>query len=176
MKKIIYILSLSLAFSLSAQSVSYANTLNFFEDNEIFFSEESGLEESTFDFNTKEFLPEDFDPYKGLIIDESYLLASTEIGFEFNTVEYLPENFDAYKGMIVDESSLLIEEPIDFDFNLQDYLPANFDAYSGMITIEPNELISEPISFDFDINDYLPVNFNPYAGLNDQMKSFIELC
>ena len=34
------------------------------------------LEESPFDFNTKDFLPEDFDPFKGLIIDESYLLAS----------------------------------------------------------------------------------------------------
>ena len=176
MKKIIYILSLSLAFSLSAQSLSYANTSNLFEDNDIFFNEVSGIEESPFDFNTKEFLPEDFDPYKGLIIDESYLLASTEIVFDFNTVEYLPENFDVYKGMIVDESSLLIEEPIGFDFNIQDYLPANFDVYKGMITIEPNELISEPISFDFDINDYLPANFNPYSGLNDQMKSSIEMC
>lgn len=176
MKKIIYILSLSLAFSISAQSLSYANTSKLIGNDQIFFNEGSGIEETPFDFNTKEFLPEDFDPYKGLIIDESYLLASTEIGFEFNTVEYLPENFDAYRGMIVDESSLLIEEPIDFDFNLQDYLPANFDAYEGMITIEPNELISEPISFDFNINDYLPINFNPYLGLNDQMKTFIEMC
>lgn len=176
MKKIIYILSLSLAFSISAQSVSFANSNNLFESDEIFFNEVSGIEESPFDFNTKEFLPEYFDPYKGMIIDESYLLASTEIAFEFNTVEYLPENFDAYRGMIVDESSLLIEEPISFDFNTQDYLPANFDAYKGMIAIEPNELMNEPISFDFNINDYLPVNFNPYAGMNDQMKSFIEMC
>jgi len=113
------------------------------------------------DFDVNKYLPNGFDAYKGMIIDESHALIKNAIPFMFDTNSYLPANFDVYKGMIIDESYALIEESISFTFDVNSYLPANFDVYEGLIIEE--EVIEEEIPFDFNTEEYLPIGFNPNA-------------
>ncbi|MCK0132214.1 hypothetical protein MWU59_11950 [Flavobacteriaceae bacterium F08102] len=76
-------------------------------------------------FDVKAYLPVNFDPYKGMILDESYALITEEIPFDFNVEEFLPEGFDPYEGMIFEAE--VTPEEIDFDFDIEEYLPVGFN-------------------------------------------------
>jgi len=83
-------------------------------------------QEAPMTFEVTDYLPTNFDAYKGMILDESSLLIEEVISFDFNTENYLPTNFDVYKGMIIEKE--IIEEEIPFNFNIEDYLPRGFDV------------------------------------------------
>ena len=91
-------------------------------------------------FDTKAYLPEDFNALKGThdldwnaieLID-----IEEEIDFCFDTSSYLPKNFNALEGMHdLDWSAIElieIEEDVNLGFDTQKYLPKGFDAHLGM--------------------------------------------
>ena len=97
-------------------------------------------EEITIDFDTKLYLPEGFNPLKGLGDLDWYKIElielEEEVTIDFDTKQYLPIDFNPLKGMYdLDWSTIELielEEEVVIDFDTQQYLPANFNAYAGM--------------------------------------------
>lgn len=93
-------------------------------------------EDVELDFDTAQYLPEDFDAYKGMGTDVTNILFienEEEFDLGFDTAAYLPIGFDAYAGMEINLDTIQYleeEEAIELDFNVQNYLPENFNAFS----------------------------------------------
>ncbi len=102
-------------------------------------------EEIDLGFDTAEYLPEDFNPYRGMAlnIDDIELVEfEEEIDLGFDTADYLPKSFNAYEGMefdleevfaeldLNDILNFIEEEEIDLGFDTSKYLPAGFDPYA----------------------------------------------
>ena len=98
------------------------------------FQFELNIEEQdeAFAFDTRDYLPFDFNPYKGLFTLE-YEMTSVEedTPFEFDTKKYLPFRFDPYFHTEVSEifEVEIEEEDATFDFDIKMYLPENFNPY-----------------------------------------------
>jgi len=83
-------------------------------------------EEVEFNFNTKDYLPEDFNALKGMYdLDWNSIELvelEEEVEFNFNPKDYLPEGFNALKGMYDLDSHkiqlVLIEIQEEFGYNL----------------------------------------------------------
>ncbi|MDT7827501.1 hypothetical protein RQM65_02335 [Pricia sp. S334] len=94
-------------------------------------------EDLELDFDTEEYLPEDFNAYEGMgtdLTDIVFIEEEEEIDLGFDPKAYLPIGFDAYKGMEIDlETVEYIEEDedVELEFNVQHFLPEDFDAYSS---------------------------------------------
>lgn len=103
------------------------------------FQFELNMEEQdeAFEFDSRNYLPFDFNPYNGLFTLE-YEITSVEEDalFEFDTKKYLPFRFDP---------------------NLQPELSEVFEM----------ETEDKDAAFDFDTKMYLPENFNPYFNCSD---------
>lgn len=97
-------------------------------------------EEVVINFDTKIYLPEDFNALKGMHDLDWNLIEvielEEEVELDFDTSKYLPKNFNALKGMHdLDWSTIElieIEEEVDLGFDTSKYLPMNFDPYEGM--------------------------------------------
>ncbi len=97
-------------------------------------------EEVNFDFDTTDYLPENFNVLKGKDdLDWStieLIELDEEVELDFNPKDYLPENFNALKGKDdIDWSAIELielEEEVELGFNPKDYLPKNFDANKGL--------------------------------------------
>ena len=101
--------------------------------NEIVFIEEEPQIELGFD--TVEYLPEGFDPYK-LYVDlkaVEYVDGQEEINLGFNAADYLPANFDPYAdpSAIDGINYIEAEEQFELGFDTAEYLPKNFDPYAS---------------------------------------------
>ena len=85
-------------------------------------------------FDTAQYLPEGFDPYKGMGLDIkeiTFIEPIEEVNLGFNTALYLPEDFNAYEGMAFDLNDIEYieeEEEIILGFDTKDYLPENFST------------------------------------------------
>lgn len=100
-------------------------------------------EEDLFDlgFDTAEYLPEGFDPYKVYVdLDAIEFIEEQETELGFNTAEYLPEGFDPYAA------------------------PADFNSISYMET-------EEDIYPQIDTQSLLPDGFDPYIRTSEADKS-----
>ena len=100
------------------------------------FQFELNMEEQdeAFEFETKDYLPFDFNPYSGLFdLEYEMTIEEEDVPFEFDTKNYLPLGFNP---------------------NYQDDLTEIFEV----------ELEEEDEAFDFDTKMYLPKNFNPYSN------------
>ena len=92
-------------------------------------------EEDNLGFNSKDYLPEEFNPLKGLHdLDWSTIKLSEieeEADLGFDTKNYLPEHFNPLNGLHdIDWSTIElfeIEEEVELGFNTKDYLPAHFN-------------------------------------------------
>lgn len=137
-------------------------------------------EEVTFAFDTKQYLPIDFNPLKGIGDLDWNTIELTEIEeevfIEIDTKQYLPEDFNALKGMydLNWESIELveIEEEVTFAFDTKQYLPDGFNALKGIGDLDWSKIelieIEEEVEIDLDIKKYLPANFcasEPLAGI-----------
>lgn len=135
MKKASTILSLLLlgatmvSFKASPQCQTECNKFNIKDIDLIEIEEELEL-----DFDTAQYLPEGFNPYKGMFAtneDLGLIEVEEEIELGFNTAAYLPEGFNPYKGMIFAIDDIVVveeEEEFILDFNTQKYLPNSFNA------------------------------------------------
>lgn len=116
---------------------AYDNTITFeevfgtLEPNTIIEIEDIDVleleEEVELSFNTKDYLPKDFNPYKGMRNDNE-LDAEMDLVFEdvFETLE---------SGTIINIESLKgyeLEEEVELNFNTKDYLPQDFNPYKRM--------------------------------------------
>lgn len=175
-------LSLMAALSLAAQpqefdpnnieSVSNKNQLVLQINNDL---TETTLEEfASFDFDTKAYLPENFDPYKGMILDEAPLFDQSLVSFDFKTQDYLPNGFDPYQGMFLDDG-LVVEEDAPFEFDQAAYLPLGFNPNLNLDDLAQVE-DDEDASFDFDTESYLPINFDPLKDYELNHFSGLEVC
>ncbi len=86
-------------------------------------------------FDTAEYLPEGFDPYK-LYVDLNaveYVEEQEEIDLGFDVADYLPASFDPYADPLGIEgiNYMEAEEQIELGFDTEAYLPANFDPYAS---------------------------------------------
>lgn len=93
-------------------------------------------EEIELGFDTAQYLPEGFDPYKGMELNLAkieFIETEEEIDLGFDTAQHLPERFNAYEGMLfnIDEIEYVEEEEeIILDFDAQAYLPKGFNTLS----------------------------------------------
>ena len=91
-------------------------------------------EEIDLGFNTAQYLPVGFNPYKGikLNLDDIVILEEEqEIQLGFDTAQYLPADFNACEGMETKNcyiDFLKEEEKIMLEFNEEDYLPENSNS------------------------------------------------
>ena len=122
-------------------------------------------EEVELSFNTKDYLPKDFNPYKGMRNDNE-LDAEMDLAFEdvFETLE---------SGTIINIESLKgyeLEEEVEIGFDTKKYLPENFDPYAGKDSIDWNSIelyeLEEEVEIGFDTKKYIPKGFNPYKGMS----------
>ena len=99
-------------------------------------------EEVNLGFNTKDYLPIGFNPYKGLN------------DLDLSTIELYE-----------------IEEEVNLGFNTKDYLPIGFNPYKGLNDLDLSSIelieIEEEIELGFDTKCYLPLNFNPYLNVSE---------
>ena len=137
--------------------------------NEVVYIED---EESDFElgFDTAEYLPENFDPYKQYVDLNSIEFIEEEdmSDLDFDTTEYLPEDFNPY-AIPGDISSISYieegEDYFDLGFDTSEYLPEGFDPYEYYVDLSAIEYIEEEdeLEFDFLHQDYLPDGFDPYS-------------
>ena len=94
-------------------------------------------EEVNISFDTKQLLPEGFNPFKGIgDLDWASIELEEleeELSIPFDTKQFLPENFNPLIGLgDLDWSKIElieIEEEVEIDFDTKLYLPRNFDAH-----------------------------------------------
>ena len=135
--------------------------------DEIIYIEE---EEVDLGFDTAEYLPENFDPYKQYVdLDAIEFIEEEEsLDFGFETSEYLPENFNPYASPVEVMNIDYIEEgedEFDLGFDTAQYLPEGFDPHEFYVDLAAIEYIEEEdeLEFNFLIEDYLPEGFDPYV-------------
>ena len=98
------------------------------------FQFEINIEEQdeAFEFETKNYLPFDFNPYSGLFdLEYEMTIEEEDIPFEFDTKKYIPLGFSPnYQGELSEIFEVEIEEEdAAFDFDTKMYLPENFNPY-----------------------------------------------
>ena len=92
-------------------------------------------------FDTAAYLPEDFNPYQGMIFeleDIIYVEEEDEIELNFNTSAYLPKNFNAYSSDVLNVEDIMyieLEDEIDLGFDTTEYLPQDFNPYGEIQVI-----------------------------------------
>ena len=113
--------------------------------SEIEFIEEEDLE---LGFNTKDYLPDNFDPHKFYFDVNSvdFVEEEQELSLGFETSAYLPNGFDPYTdSLTISSINFIEEEDIDLGFDTKDYLPEGFSPYEfyfdldSIIYIDINE-------------------------------------
>ena len=156
---------------MSNDPVGYEDSASYELDlSEIEFIEEESVVD--LGFETKDYLPEGFNPYENFFDLNSiiYIEDETEIDLGFDTEDYLPGDFDPYAANFDVHSINYIEEgeeEIVLGFNTADYLPEGFNAYEAYVNISEMAYVDmEEMEweFGFDTMTYLPVDFDPYAN------------
>jgi len=97
-------------------------------------------EEVSINFDTKQYLPEGFNPLKGLgdldWTSIELIELEEEVTIDFDTQKYLPENFNALEGLgDLDWSKIElieIEEEVEIELNPDYYIPISNNEYIGM--------------------------------------------
>ena len=89
-------------------------------------------QDEAFEFDTKDYLPFDFNAYNGLFtLEYEMAIVEEDVPFEFDTIKYLPFGFRPYSQIELSEIFEVDteEEDAKFDFDTKKYLPENFNPY-----------------------------------------------
>jgi len=83
-------------------------------------------------FDTADYLPEGFNPYKIYVNLDAIIFLEDEIGEEANFKKHLPANFDAYAypNDVAAFNYIDEDDVVTMDFDTEAYLPSGFDAYA----------------------------------------------
>ena len=150
----------------STSEVEYASyELNL---NEIVYLEEEP--EVDLGFDTADYLPEGFDPFKSYFDLNSiiYLENKVEPALGFDTQKYLPDNFDPYTDVVdVHSINYMEDEDMDLGFDTKDYLPADFSPYEAYVDLKSITYMENEPELVLGINSkyLLPADFNPYTDV-----------
>ena len=110
-------------------------------------------EEIDLGFDTREYLPEGFDP-EAIYVDlkEILYLEEKTVVLQFDTKAYLPESFDAFAPPTnIMHVSYIEEEDYDLGFSTSAYLPEGFNAYTTDLDLSTIKFIEEDdFKFGFD--------------------------
>lgn len=102
------------------------------DENHFDFSSIEYIEEEDFDlgFNTSEYLPEDFDPYK-YYFDLNSISFVEDVYVYIDSEKNLPEDFDVYANPsdFRDVSYIDPKDEIQLEIDTDEYLPADFNPY-----------------------------------------------
>ncbi len=104
--------------------------------NEIVFIEEEDL---NLGFDTADYLPKNFNPYKTYFDINSIPYVEDEDDFDlgFDTANHLPEGFDAYTDIVPVGSINYIEmEDMELGFDTKEYLPEGFSPYEFYFNLD----------------------------------------
>lgn len=105
-------------------------------------------------FDTKEYLPENFDPttFYFEIETVAYIEDSKDADLGFNTSDYLPSNFDAYAHPkdVMDVSYI---ELVDYELGIDTtmYLPEGFDPYETELDLNTIVYLEDEIDLEICI-------------------------
>jgi len=177
MKNLFYSLCLLIGFSSQASSLDFdihSLNINDIEKNSfnapdceldaIFkINQDNSIDES-FEFDTTEYLPTNFNAYAGLFEAHELAQEVEDESFDFDTTAYLLVGFNAnatYLSNITEIATVEVDEA--FDFNTADYLPIGFNVYPILEEVVEININLEDEPFDFNTNDYLPNNFDAHA-------------
>ncbi|QBA64937.1 hypothetical protein [Muriicola soli] len=124
-------------------------------------------EELDLGFNTADYLPQNFDPYRAYfdLASVEYVNIIEEEVHDSDLSLNLPEDFNpfAFPAHFMDVS-YIEEEDLSLGFDTEDYLLAGFDPYKKELDL--NSIVyleDEDLDLGFDTGQYLPENFNPYS-------------
>ncbi|MBG47300.1 MAG: hypothetical protein CML05_03310 [Pseudozobellia sp.] len=118
---------------ISLVSAAFANN-PVSERDELVISSIDYIEEDTdfeLGFDTAEYLPEDFDPYKMYVDLKSVVYIEEEEALKLNTKKHLPKEFDAYAfpSNVFDFNYIDANDEISLNFDTQEHLPEGFNPY-----------------------------------------------
>ncbi|GGD54442.1 hypothetical protein [Muriicola marianensis] len=119
-------------------------------------------------FDTREYLPENFNPYVTYVDFSAipYIEGEEEEVFPGTLMALLPEGFNAYAAPVdVMNVSYIEEEDLDLGFDTSEWLPEGFDPYFRDLDLDTIVYIEEGEDLDlgFDTSLYLPKDFDPYS-------------
>ena len=125
--------------------------------------------DESFEFDTKNYLPANFNSYSGLFEAHESAQVVEDEAFEFDTAAYLPVGFNANATYLSEITEItFVEEDEAFEFDTADYLPEGFNANETYLSnITEIALVEADEPFDFNTADYLPVGFNVYNILEE---------
>lgn len=136
-------------------------------DDIIYIEEENEL---VLGFDTADYLPEDFDPYKQYVDLDAIEFIEEEdcLDLDFDTAEYLPDGFDPYADATYFRHIDFIEEGEDdysLGFDTAEYLPEGFDPHEFYVDLDAIEYIEEEEDLDYDylIGYYSNSVFDPFT-------------
>lgn len=131
-----------IAFAQYTQKYEATNIENYVADSsskitnyEVHFEVNQVEEDAAFDFNTKDYLPFDFDANSKVGMPEFKLtLEESDEPLDFYTADYLPVGFNPYvtSELIVYYEVESEEEDAEFDFDTALYLPQGFNPYLNL--------------------------------------------
>jgi hypothetical protein len=128
-----YNLKMSIILGLLAANMAFAFNPKTEKDDlvigSITYIEED--EDFDIDFDTADYLPEDFDPYKIYFDLTSIVYVEADTTAEFDFESHLPKNFDAYAYPTDIKAFNYIDEndEVKLDFDTKKHLPDGFDPY-----------------------------------------------
>jgi len=189
MKNLFYSLCLLIGFSSQASSLDFdihSLNINDIEKNitkapdceldAIFIVSQEDLTDDSFEFDTKKYLPENFNAFTGLFDAYELVQEVADESFDFDTKAYLPVGFNAnatYLSNITEIATVEADEA--FDFNTADYLPVGFNVYPILEEVVEIDIIEEDEPFDFNTNDYLPSTFDAYVNIEQsETANFLD--
>ena len=113
------------------------------DENHFDFSSIEYIEEEDFDlgFNTSEYLPEDFDPYK-YYFDLNSISYVEDVYVYIDNEKNLPRNFDVFANPS-DFRNVSYIDPMDeiqLKLETEEYLPSDFNPYVRTSSINNNPL------------------------------------
>jgi len=117
--------------------------------NQISYLEED--EEIELDFDTKAYLPENFDPttFYFNVATVVYMEATEDIDLGLDTTDYLPNDFDAYaQPKDVMDVSYMEETDYEVGFDTATFLPEAFDPYETALDLNTVVYLEEEMIFE----------------------------
>jgi len=105
-------------------------------------------------FDTREYLPENFDPATFYFDLEAvaYIEEYEGTNLDFNTEDYLPKDFNAYAEPVdFKDVSYMEETDYELGFDTATYLPEGFDAYETELDLNTIVYIEEDIDWEIYI-------------------------
>ena len=124
---------LTIAIGLLLANGVFASNLNKGKDDRVINSVTYIDDDTDFElgFDTADYLPEDFDPYKIYVNLDDVVFIEDDMADDINTKKHLPANFNAYAYPTDVAAFNYIDQndEVELDFDASAHLPKGFDAY-----------------------------------------------